>query len=153
MVGGHSIFGCCSVARGGDGSAGTRDHAKDFWADPLVRIETIAEVCRPQWEASNLTYTDFADLLVGGDSTLLDATVALKVAIADFFRRLGRNELAVVLDRAWETTVKGMALAVEKAGSEKAGRVLSAALERMERDLDQELDRATDRLLGTGSGD
>ena len=127
-----------------------------FGKNPLDRIEVLGELARPQWEQAGLAYVDFAGLVLGGETTLADATAALKAALSDFFRRLDRNDLAVVLDRAWDAMVKGLRLAVEKAEGTKVGEILAMSVAKMSRDIDEGLDRAMEKLTaihGNTSGD
>lgn len=120
-----------------------------FGPNPLERIETIAELARPQWQEANLSYTEFADLIVGGPTTLIAATAALRSAITDFFRRLDRNDLAIVVDRAWDAMVKGLQVSIEKASGPKIGQVLQAAIDKMDREIDDGLDKALQSMLGS----
>lgn len=117
-----------------------------FGADPLRRIEALAELLREQWTEAGLTYEDFAERVVGSDNSFLTATAALKAGLSDFFRRLGRTDLATVADRAWTAIVTETKLRESKAAGTKVGKILEAALERSAREIDAELDRALAQL-------
>lgn len=125
-----------------------------FGYDPLKRVEAIAELAREQWTEAGLTYEDFAELLVSGGETFIAASAALKAGLSDFFRRLGRADLAVVADRAWAAIVAENTLRMAKASGPKIGQILDAAIERAGSDIDNELDRvlATVTTAGEPSG-
>jgi hypothetical protein len=124
-----------------------------FGVDPLIRIEAIAELSRPQWEKLGLCYSDFVDRLLGGDRTFAEATIALKAALSDFFRRLDRADLAVVADRAWETMDLDRKLRETAAAGEKVGKVLEAALSKSQAMMDEKLDEALEEVQrGSKSG-
>lgn len=101
---------------------------KLFGSGPLVRIEAIGELSRPQWEAAGLTYQDFVDLLIGTDTSFASATAALRAALSDFFRRLDRHDLAIVVDRAWVALVAEMNHQVELANSPMVGKAMDTAV-------------------------
>lgn len=120
-----------------------------FASDSLKRIEAMAELAREQWTEAGLTYEDFADRIVGNETTFLDASAALKAGLSDFFRRLGRAELATVADRAWDAMAAGMHLRTEKAAGPKVGALLDAAIKRTETEIDAELDRVLEQMAVT----
>ncbi|QDV26938.1 hypothetical protein [Aureliella helgolandensis] len=128
-----------------------------FGSDLVRRTEVLGELARPQWEEAGIAYTDFADLLLSGPTTFVDASDALRRGLSDFFRRAGREDLAIVADRAWKAMEAGMQVSVAKASGEKVGKILQAGIDRAEADLDKELDRAlatlqAPRIAGSSSG-
>lgn len=125
-----------------------------FGGNPLCRIEAIGELARPQWTAAGLAYDEFAERLVSGPTTFVDATDALRRGLSDFFRRLGRDDLAIVADRAWEALAADADLRRTKASGTKVGEILAAGIQRSEREIDAELDRAlaTMAIPGQQSG-
>lgn len=117
-----------------------------FASDPLKRIEAMAELAREQWNAAGKEYEEFADLIVGNENTFFAASAALKAGLSDFFRRLGRADLATVVDRAWEAMAAEMQVRLAKAGGRKIGDLLDVAVKRTESEIDAELDRALARM-------
>lgn len=125
-----------------------------FGADPMTRIEALAELSRPQWEKLGLAYSDFVDRLLSGERTFAEATIALKAALSDFFRRLDRADLAVVADRAWDAMDCERKLRETAAAGEKVGKVLATAVAKSEAEIDKQLDKALAEVeqLGNTSG-
>ena len=119
---------------------------------PLDRVEAMAELARSQWQRENLTYSDFTDALLSTESSFTDATAALRAAISDFSRRLGREDLAIVSDRAWKAMDLESQIRVQKASSEKVGQILDAAREKGARVIDEHLVDALATILGSSSG-
>jgi hypothetical protein len=120
-----------------------------FGADPLARIEAMAELARTQWTEAGLTYANFAELIIGGPTSYDDASAALKAGLADFFRRIGRGDLATVADRAWEAITAEMQLRTQKAAGPKVGEIFAAALKQTDEGIDAELDRALATMAPT----
>lgn len=123
-----------------------------FGSDPLKRIEVMGELARDQWAHQGLRYEDFADAMLSTPTSFIDATAALRVSIADFFRRLGREDLAAVVDRAWKVMRIDQQMRVEKANGQKVGQILQEAAKRSEADVDASLDAALDKIRGNRSG-
>jgi hypothetical protein len=125
-----------------------------FGADPTLRVEAIAELARPQWEERKLNYLQFVDRLLSGQTTFAEATIALKAALSDFFRRLDRADLAVVADRAWAAMDCERKLRETAANGPKVGKVLEAGLVASEKLIDAGLDKALEEAekLGNTSG-
>jgi hypothetical protein len=117
-----------------------------FGADPLKRVETMGELAREQWQRLDLRYEDFADAILSTPTSFIDATAALRVSIADFFRRLGREDLAAVVDRAWQVMQVDRQMRIEKANGEKVGKILQAAADQSAADVDASLDAALDKI-------
>ena len=122
-----------------------------FGPDVYKRIEAMGELARPQWTEAGLTYDDFAERLLSGDETLLDASNALRSGISDFFRRIGRADLAVVADRAWKAMESEAQLRLDRAAGEKVGQILEMGLAKSAKGMDDELDRVIE-TLGNQSG-
>jgi hypothetical protein len=122
-----------------------------FGPDPLVRVEAIAELAREQWQALSLDYAAFAERLLSPGS-FPKATAALRAAISDFFRRLDRNDLAIVSDRAWAAMEADRKLREEEAGGNRVGNILEAAQRRSRNMMESELDKAFHKINGTESG-
>jgi Arc/MetJ-type ribon-helix-helix transcriptional regulator len=124
-----------------------------FGPDLLGRIEAMGELARPQWEKRELTYDDFADRLIGGPETFADASDALRRALSDFFRRVGREELAVVADRAWEAMAADAQMRIGKAKGDKIGKLLNSGVTRADAEIDRALDAELAKLSsGPSSG-
>lgn len=123
-----------------------------FGTNPLTRIEAMAELARRHWTDSGLQYTDFADALISTETSFEMATAALRAAIADFSRRLGRNDLAIVSERAWAAMDLDRRMRESKASGEKVGSVLEAARARSAKEVDEQLDRALAEIAGKPSG-
>jgi hypothetical protein len=125
-----------------------------FGADPMQRIEAIAELSRAQWEERGLAYSDFVDRLLSGNRTFAEATIALKAALSDFFRRLDRADLAVVADRAWAAMDCERKLREKAAKGDKVGKVLDTAVAKADQMIDAALDKSLEEVeqLGNTSG-
>jgi hypothetical protein len=128
------------------------EQLKTFFADSLRVIETIAELCRPQWQDRGMTYEAFADLIIADESTFLAASQAFANAIADFFRRIGRPAMGAVVDRAWEAVKVHEEIAVEKANGPKIGNLLETMRVKLDRDFDEAIERAHAEIRGDKSG-
>jgi hypothetical protein len=123
-----------------------------LFSDPLIRIEAIAELQRAQWEKLQLNYSQFVDdAILSGERTFADATLALREAISDFFRRLDRRDLAIVADRAWTMMDREQALRMSTASGDKVGQILEASMTRAAAELDAELDRTLERVGSTST--
>lgn len=123
-----------------------------FGGDPLKRIEAMGELARDHWQGQGLRYEDFADAILSTPTSFIDATAALRVSIADFFRRLGREDLATVVDRAWKVMQIDQRMRLDRANGEKVEQILQEAAKRSEADVDASLDAALDRIRGKRSG-
>lgn len=117
-----------------------------FGSDPITRIEAIGELLREQWTAADCTYEQFAELLISGDTTFDDATEALKAGLSDFFRRIGRRDLAAVIDRAWDAMTADAELRLSKANGPKVAQIFERTLAESARQIDAELDAALGKM-------
>lgn len=123
-----------------------------FGVDPLVRIEAIAELLREQWSTDRkLTYEQFTDRLLS-PGAFPAATAALRAAISDFFRRLDRNDLAIVSDRAWEAMEADRQVREEEAAGDGVGTILDAARRKAKQQMKDALNRAFEEVNGPESG-
>jgi hypothetical protein len=123
-----------------------------FGGDPLKRIEAMGELARDHWQGLGLQYEDFANAILSTPTSFIDATAALRVSIADFFRRLGREDLATVVDRAWKVMQVDQQMRIAKANGEKVDQILQEAAKQSAADVDASLDAALDRIRGKHSG-
>lgn len=117
-----------------------------FGVDPLVRIEAIAELLREQWSTDRkLTYEQFTDRLLS-PGAFPAATAALRAAISDFFRRLDRNDLAIVSDRAWEAMAAEQQMREREAAGERVGVILDVAQSKAEARMRAALQEALNQI-------
>jgi hypothetical protein len=128
-----------------------------FGVNPLLRVEAIAELAREQWEGRSLDYKAFAERLLS-PGAFPKATAALRAAISDFFRRLDRNDLAIVSDRAWEAMEADRQMREAEAASDSVGVILEAAQRKGKAQMKGALQKALDEITklpitGTESGD
>ena len=128
------------------------EQIKQLFFSPLDTLELIAECERGLWEPK-LSYEEFADLLTANEESLDKGTLAFMVALADFFRRLGRKDTAVLVERAYQAAhqIGESAVARIKTRSpEMVSRIHKQTLAKLDRDIDAALARA-DRELSSPS--
>ena len=118
------------------------EHLKSLFTDTLGTIELLGELLRPQWEERGIPYVDFSDLLLDGEGRFTEATSALQAAIADFFRRIDRPALAMVVERAFQTARALETQALQNAGGEKVAALMAAMHVRSQREFDAEMEKA-----------
>ncbi len=124
------------------------EQIKQLFFSPLDTLELIAECTRGRWEPQHcetfdqkLTYEQFADLLTANDESLDKATLAFMVALADFFRRLGRKDTAVLVERAYQAAQQIGEAAVARIKT-RSPAMVSKIHEQTIRRLDREIDAA-----------
>ena len=132
------------------------EQLKKLFFHPVDTLELIAECVRGLWDPK-LAYEEFADLLTANEDSLDSATLAFMVALADFFRKLGQKQTAVLVERAYQaaqqigqaaverikTRSPGMVSAIHKQTIAKLDREIDAALARAERELASPNDLST----------
>ena len=121
-----------------------------LFSDVLETIEFIAELCRPEWEQSGMSYEQFSDCITGGENVFRDASEALKDGLCDFFRRLDRPALAMVIERAWKTATAMETQALENAGGEKVAGLLSAMMVKAQTEFEKAIDAESAKLQKPG---
>lgn len=124
---------------------------KTKFFSPLDTIELLAECTRSQWES--IGYEAFVDRLTY-DANSLDAAVdCFTVAMSDFFRRVGHQHVAVVVDNArraakqiGEATTRKMALR----GPQIVSKIHEQSLAKLDREIDAALKRVDVELENLG---
>ena len=129
------------------------EQLRTLFSDTLGTIELIGELLRPQWEEAGISYLDFSDSLVESAGVYTAATAALQAAIADFFRRIDRPALALVVERAFETARSLETQAVGNAGGDKMAQLMTSMQRRSQAAFDEEIEKAiAEQSITTRSG-
>lgn len=105
--------------------------------DPVLLVNTLYAVCKPQADERNLTDEQFGELLVG--DTIELAAAALVQGIADFFPQDRR----AVLLRLWAATLRtrteSIRMATAKLDSPLVNQAIDAAIRQASDAIDQRL--------------
>jgi hypothetical protein len=105
--------------------------------DPVLLVNTLFAVCKPQADERSLTDEQFGELLVG--DTIELAAAALVQGIADFFPQDRR----AVLLRLWAATVRtrteAIRMAKDKLDSPLVDQAIDAAIRQASNTIDQRL--------------
>ena len=123
---------------------------KKLFSEVLDTVEFLVELLRPQWEGRGLSVIDISDVITGGDGTYTSATNALNQALQDFFRRLDRPALAMVIERAWATAMQLETQSLRNAGGPKVESLMSEMLKKSQEQFDAELDKELAKLQKPG---
>lgn len=121
-----------------------------LFSEILETVEFLAELMRPQWEQRGLTAQAFEDLIVGGDGIYQSAADALNHALSDFFRRLGRPALAMVIERAWRTAMEMETQSLTNAGGAKVTALMESMLVKAQREFDAAVETQIAKLQKPG---
>jgi len=113
--------------------------------DPVLLVNTLYAVCKPQADERNVSDEQFGELLVG--DTIELAAAALVRGIADFFPKDRR----AVLDRLWAATKRtrneAIQMATDKLDSPLVEQAITGAIQKASDEIDQRL-----RSYGDTSG-
>lgn len=105
--------------------------------DPVLLVDTLYLVCKPQADERDVDDTGFAELLVG--DTIEQAASALVRGIVDFFPQ----DRGAVLERLWnattQTRTQATRLATDKLDSPQMEAAMKTALTKAESEIDQRL--------------
>ena len=123
---------------------------KKLFSEVLETIEFLVELMRPQWEERGMAVVDVMDVLTAGDGVYTSATNALSHALQDFFRRLDRPALAMVIERAWSTAMQLETQALQNAGGQKVQSLMAAMLQKSQNEFDKQLDAELGKLQRLG---
>lgn len=102
--------------------------------DPYKRFDLLWFICQEQAKAAGIDAIAF-DLLLSDEQTYIAANEALLESIESFFRRIGKESLALLMNKSREA-----ALTLEKIASEKV------TGERMNQTLTQVITKAADKI-------
>jgi hypothetical protein len=113
--------------------------------DPVLLVNTLYAVCKPQADERDISDEAFGELLVG--DTIELAAAALVRGIADFFPKDRR----AVLDRLWAATkrtrTEAIQMATDKLDSPLVEQAITGAIRKASDEIDQRL-----RSYGDTSG-
>ena len=113
--------------------------------DPVLLVNTLYAVCKPQADERDVSDEAFGELLVG--DTIELAAAALVRGIADFFPKDRR----AVLDRLWAATkrtrTEAIRMATDKLDSPLVEQAITGAIRKASDEIDQRL-----RSFGDTSG-
>jgi hypothetical protein len=121
-----------------------------LFSEVLETIEFLVELLRPQWEERGLSVLDVSDLLTGGDGVYASATNALSHGLQDFFRRLDRPALAMVIERAWGTAMQLETQSLENAGGQKVTTLMAEMLKKSQSEFDAKIAEEIAKLQKPG---
>lgn len=124
------------------------EQLKQLFFNPLDTLELIAECVRGLWEPK-MSYEEFADLLTANEQSLDAATLSFMVALADFFRRLGRKDTAVLVERAYQAAQQIGEAAVQRIRTRSpamVSKIHDQTIRRLDRELDAALAKAEREL-------
>lgn len=117
-----------------------------YGASPLPRLEIMAELYRPHWEAHELVYTDFVSRVMGSEAIHEAALAAFFAGLADFFRRCGRADLAALIDQSLETLKATAGQRTDVATGERVRKLMRDAIAVTRREMENQLDKAAAEL-------
>lgn len=113
--------------------------------DPVLLVNTLYAVCKPQADERNVTDEAFGELLVG--DTIELAATALVRGLVDFFPKDRR----AILERLWTATNRtrcaAMQMATDKLDSPLVEQAIAGAIQKASDEIDQRL-----RKFGDTSG-
>lgn len=121
---------------------------QSLFADSLAVVEIISEAMRPQWESAGVSYEQFAEIITEDVGRLLQVQEAFAAGLADFFRRLGDNAMAIVVEKAQAAAAKSRASRIARASSERVDKMITQALAKEESDFQKQLDAEEAKLSG-----
>ncbi|RMF73574.1 MAG: hypothetical protein D6744_15460 [Planctomycetota bacterium] len=113
--------------------------------DPVLLVNTLYAVCRPQAEERGISDETFGELLVG--DAIEAAAAALVRGIADFFPKDRRT----VLMRLWAATQKTRSEAIRMATAKLDSPLIDEAIKKAVQQSSDEIDRRL-RSFGDSSG-
>lgn len=113
--------------------------------DPILLVNTLYAVCKPQADQRDVTEEAFGELLVG--DTIERAAEALVRGIIDFFPSDRRE----VLGRLWTATGKAQTEAFKLVTSKLDTQNIEAAIQSLMKQTGERIDRELESLRG-GSG-
>ena len=113
-----------------------------FLDDPLLLVEVLYVVSKPQIDERSVTKDAFGDLFVG--DVTVDAVNALVQGLLDFFPS-GRREM---IQRLWQATERAqneaVKMATSKLNSPLVERALTGAIKKASDEIDQQLEQFGD---------
>lgn len=116
--------------------------------DLYLRFDILWECCRRQAEAIGIDVNEFDQRLATAEA-FIAANTAMQEALCDFFLRAGRKDLARLIRLASEAAEGLEKLRVDAANSPKTKAAMDQALAAVEREMEQEIDRALANLEAT----
>lgn len=122
-----------------------------MFADPLTVIEIIAEAMRPQWEKAGLSYEEFAEILTEDVGRLVAVQKCFVEGLADFFRRLGDDAMAIVVEKAEKAASLSKEASKARASGARVDQLIAKAMEKEESDFQKRIDAEEAKLSGPTS--
>lgn len=117
----------------------------------LSCIEIIAEALRPQWEASELTYDQFVDVITEDVDSLGAVKDCFREGLQNFFLRIGEKATATIVERASKAAELSTKAMAARAASPEVASFIQRALEKDERDYRKRLALEEAKLFGETS--
>lgn len=107
--------------------------------DPFQRFDLLWLICAAQAESRNLTQEAF-DQLVADERTFVEANAALLESIEAFFRRIGKESLALLMKKTRDAAKSLDTLATEKVANLDS--TLNAVIENSIAEMEAEIMKA-----------
>lgn len=118
--------------------------------DLYSRFDLIWQLCRHEAEERGIKDDEAFGRLLADAESFASVNVALREALADFFLRAGRPELARLVDRAAEASERLQTLAISKIDSPEVTAAIELAFSAAENAIDAGIKNSLDNL-GTKS--
>lgn len=125
---------------------GRPETLSDLIDDAYARFDLLWMLCETQATARSITQQQFEDL-VADDSAYAEANAALLQAIEDFFRRIGKASLALLISKTREA-----ALRLEQQAQQKVEQSVPTVLDGVVKHSLLKMDEAIARAAGQSSG-
>lgn len=122
------------------------ERMKDLFGDTLTIVEVMAELARTQWIEKELTYPQFADLVIETPEVYEKASAAFVEGITDFFRRLARPALAELVEKAFEAAQVTQQTMMARVQGSQINRLILAAQAKAEKEFDDAIENEIAKL-------
>lgn len=109
--------------------------------DPYKRFDFLWFICEAQANAAGIDANAF-DLLLSDESTYVAANEALLESIESFFRRIGKESLALLMAKSREAALTLEKIASEKVTGEQMKKTLTQVITKAADHIDAEITKA-----------
>ena len=118
--------------------------------DLYSRFDLLWELVAEQAESIGVTKDEFDERLADGDAFFASCE-ALRAELENFFLRVGRPDLARILQRTHEAATRLQTIATEKIDSPKVLNAIENQMTRAESEIDQAIDKELAKLATPGT--
>lgn len=119
-----------------------------FAIDIFLQFDLLVAACEDQMKARAITKQAF-DSSLSAVTVYESALTAMREALIDFYRRAGRSDLVRMAEVVTIAAAKLQRSAAERAGGEEAKQALKDHLDRLEVEVDREMDKAIHQMHTT----